>query len=182
MTEWEQIIDAWQIPTWEIYRDVPRLGRRIRLSEGLRQVAWEIFFQVLQELRRRVLITRAGLFTRLAAELRKSGNVPFDFVVVDEAQDIGIAQLRFLASLGASVPNRLFFAGDLGQRIFQPPFSWKSLGVDVRGRSQTLHVNYRTSHQIRAQADRLLAPELADVDGIAEPRKGTVSQIGRAHV
>ena len=175
MTEWEQIIDAWQIPTWEIYRDVPRLGRRIRLSEGLRQVAWEIFFQVLQELRRRVLITRAGLFTRLAAELRKSGNVPFDFVVVDEAQDIGIAQLRFLASLGASVPNRLFFAGDLGQRIFQPPFSWKSLGVDVRGRSQTLHVNYRTSHQIRAQADRLLAPELADVDGIAEPRKGTVS-------
>ncbi len=175
LTEWEQIVDAWQIPTWEVYRDVPRLGRRIRLSEGLRQVAWEIFFQVLQELRRRDLITRAGLFTRLATELRKSGNVPFDFVVVDEAQDIGIAQLRFLSSLGAGVPNRLFFAGDLGQRIFQPPFSWKSLGVDVRGRSQTLRVNYRTSHQIRAQADRLLAPELADVDGNSEQRKDTVS-------
>lgn len=64
---------------------------------------------------------------------------------------------------------------DVGQRIFQPPFSWRSLGVDVRGRSRTLRVNYRTSHQIRQQADRLLPPELADVDGNAESRRGTVS-------
>jgi hypothetical protein len=175
LTEWDQIVDAWQIVSWEAYRDVARLGRRIRLSEGLRHTAWEIFFLVQQRLRRRDLVTRAGLFTRLAAEFQKNRKVPFEFVVVDEAQDIGIAQLRFLAALGASVPNRLFFAGDLGQRIFQQPFSWKSLGVDVRGRSQTLRVNYRTSHQIRAQADRLLAPDLSDVDGIAEPRKGTVS-------
>jgi superfamily I DNA/RNA helicase len=69
----------------------------------------------------------------------------------------------------------LFFAGDLGQRIFQQPFSWKSLGVDVRGRSQTLRVNYRTSHQIRTQADRLLDPEVTDVDGNRENRRGTVS-------
>jgi hypothetical protein len=38
----------------------------------------------------------------------------------------------------------LFFAGDLDQRIFQQPFSWRSLGVDIRGRSYTLRVNYRT--------------------------------------
>ncbi len=71
--------------------------------------------------------------------------------------------------------NRLFFAGDLGQRIFQQPFSWKALGVDVRGRSSTLRVNYRTSQQIRMQADRLLGPELSDVDGVTEGRKGTIS-------
>ncbi|MDR2012600.1 MAG: DNA helicase, partial [Rhodanobacter sp.] len=65
--------------------------------------------------------------------------------------------------------------GDLGQRIFQTAFSWKSLGVDVRGRSRTLTVNYRTSHQIRAQADRLLGEEIADVDGNTESRRGTVS-------
>jgi len=83
--------------------------------------------------------------------------------------------LRFLAALGASSQDGLFFAGDLGQRIFQPPFSWKSLGVDVRGRSPALRINYRTSHQIRRQANRLLPPELADVDGIVENRRGTVS-------
>jgi hypothetical protein len=59
----------------------------------------------------------------------------------------------------------LFFAGDLGQRIFQQPFSWKALGVDIRGRSRTLRVNYRTSHQIRMQADRLLGPAMTDGDG-----------------
>ena len=69
----------------------------------------------------------------------------------------------------------MFFAGDLGQRIFQQPFSWKGLDVDVRGRSRTLHVNYRTSHQIRSRADRLLGPEVTDVDGNTESRRGTVS-------
>jgi superfamily I DNA/RNA helicase len=105
----------------------------------------------------------------------KSKNPPFDFAVVDEAQDISVAQLRFLAAFGANRPNALFFAGDLGQRIFQQAFSWKALGVDIRGRSRTLHINYRTSHQIRMQADHLLGPELSDVDGNTEERRGTVS-------
>src|SRR5208283_3270649 len=91
------------------------------------------------------------------------------------AQDVSIAQLRLLASLGKDSSNSLFFAGDLGQRIFQQPFSWKALGVDIRGRSTTLRVNYRTSHQIRMKADRLLGPEMADVDGIVEHRKHTIS-------
>ena len=63
------------------------------------------------------------------------------------------------------VKTTAFFAGDLGQRIFQQPFSWKALGVDIRGRFLTLHINYRTSHQIRIQADKLLGPEVSDVDG-----------------
>jgi hypothetical protein len=69
----------------------------------------------------------------------------------------------------------LFFAGDLGQRIFQQPFSWKALGLDVRGRSFTLRINYRTSHQIRLHADRLLPSTVSDVDGNTEGRRGTVS-------
>jgi len=43
--------------------------------------------------------------------------------VVDEVQDVGIAELRYLAALGGGRPDALFFAGDLGQRIFQQPFS-----------------------------------------------------------
>ena len=83
--------------------------------------------------------------------------------------------MLFRSALGSGRPNKLFFAGDLGQRIFQQPFSWKALGVDVRGRSTTLRINYRTSHQIRMQADRLLGPEVSDVDGNVEERKTTVS-------
>lgn len=115
------------------------------------------------------------MFTALAAALAAGKHAPFEFAVVDEAQDVSIAHLRFLAALGASRSDALFFAGDLGQRIFQQPFSWKSLGVDIRGRSRTLRINYRTSHQIRQQADRLLGPQATDVDGNSETRSDTVS-------
>jgi superfamily I DNA/RNA helicase/mRNA-degrading endonuclease RelE of RelBE toxin-antitoxin system len=174
-TEWEQVVDAWQLGGWEAYRDVARLGRKTRLPEPQRKVLWSIFEGVSAGLRSRGLITHAELFTSLAAALSKSNKIVFDFAVVDEAQDITPAHLRFLAALGSGRPNSLFFAGDLGQRIFQQPFSWKALGVDIRGRSRTLRVNYRTSHQIRLQADRLLGPVVTDVDGNKENRSDTVS-------
>jgi mRNA-degrading endonuclease RelE of RelBE toxin-antitoxin system len=173
--EWEQVVDAWQLQTWEAYRDVQRLGRKTRLPEAQRRVLWSIFERVRAGLKAQNAITPAGLFSTLASAIAASENPPFDFAVVDEAQDIGIAHLRFFAALGRDRANALFFAGDLGQRIFQQPFSWKALGVDVRGRSRTLRVNYRTSHQIRTQADRLLGPEVADVDGNREDRSDTVS-------
>jgi mRNA-degrading endonuclease RelE of RelBE toxin-antitoxin system len=175
LTEWEQLVDAWQLESWEAYRDVARLGRKTRLPEAQRAVLWSIFERVIAGLASRGMITHAHLFTTLAGAIAKSKNPPFQFAVIDEAQDLAVAHLRFLASLGADRPNSLFFAGDIGQRIFQQPFSWKALGVDIRGRSRTLRVNYRTSHQIRMQADRLLGPELSDVDGNKDKRDDTVS-------
>jgi len=175
LTEWEQVVDAWQLETWESYRDVARLGRKTRLPEAQRAVLWSIFERVRGGLKEGNLSTQAGLFTALASALAKAKHPPFDFAVVDEAQDLSVSGLRFLAALGGGRPNALFFAGDLGQRIFQQPFSWKSLGVDIRGRSRTLRINYRTSHQIRQQADRLLGPEVTDVDGNAAERSDTIS-------
>lgn len=175
MSEWEQVVDAWQLETWDDYRDVARLGRKTRISEQQRTKLWEIFERVRAGMKERSLVTRASLFNRLTTVFSKLQRPPFDFIVVDEAQDISVSQLRFLAAIGGQKPNALFFAGDLGQRIFQQPFSWKALGVDIRGRSRTLRVNYRTSHQIRQQADRLLASQVSDVDGNTEQRDDTVS-------
>lgn len=175
VTEWEQVVDAWQLQTWESYRDVARLGRKTRLPESQRALLWTIFTKVKESLADQNLLTIASVFTRLASILPDLKSRPFDFVVVDEAQDISVPHLRFFAALAGGSPDGLFFAGDLGQRIFQHPFSWKSLGVDIRGRSRTLRVNYRTSHQIRMTADRLLGPEVADVDGNVESRADTIS-------
>lgn len=175
VTEWNEVVDAWQLDTWESYRDVQRLGRKTRLSKKQRQMLWSIFNRVRLALIDKGLLTYPGLFNQLSTQIAERNYPPFDYSVVDEAQDISVSQLRFLAAMGGQRPNDLFFAGDLGQRIFQTPFSWKSLGVDIRGRSRTLHINYRTSHQIRMQADRLLGPEVADVDGNTEDRRGTVS-------
>jgi len=115
------------------------------------------------------------VFTGLADSHAGKGEKPFDHVLIDEAQDLGPAELRFFAAIAPEGENSLFFSGDLGQRIFQHPYSWKSLGVDVRGRSSTLKVCYRTSQQIRAASDRLLPERLRDVDGLEDERVGTIS-------
>ncbi len=174
-SEWQDVVDAWQLDSWESYRDVVRLGRKTRLPEKQRASLWSIFDDVRHTLSERGEITVPQMYSQLAAELKERERSPFDYIVVDEAQDLSVAQLRFLAAIGRTRPNALFFAGDLGQRIFQQPFSWKALGVDVAGRSFRLKINYRTSHQIRSQADRLLDPEISDVDGVVEQRSGTIS-------
>lgn len=175
LSEWDDVVDTWQLESWDEYRDAKRLGRKTRLPEAQRALYWQAFAKVKEHLRQAGKITTAEMFRKLAGVMPKRKHPVFDYIIVDEAQDIGVQQLRFLASIAGDRSNTLFFSGDLGQRIFQQPFSWKSLGVDVRGRARTLTINYRTSHQIRSQADRLLGPEVSDVDGNLESRKGTIS-------
>lgn len=152
LTEWERVVDGWQLDSWEAYRDVTRIGRYRRLSETQRKSLWPVFESVRSGLGERSLLTKAEMFGRLTRKVARQEHPPFDHVVIDEAQDVSVAQLRFLSALAGGRPNGLFFTGDLGQRI-----------------------NYRTSHQIRTHADRLLDPEMSDVDGNLEERKGTVS-------
>ncbi len=175
IAEWEQIVDTWHVQTWEDYRDVKRLGRKTRLPEQQRLILWEVYEKVRRSLQEKGMQTYSDMFHHLANFVTQNNRRPYDFIVVDEAQDITVSQLGFLATLARHHSNGLFLAGDTGQRIFQQPFSWKSLGVDIRGRSKTLTVNYRTSHQIRQKADLLLGPDVADFDGNVELRNHTVS-------
>lgn len=175
ISEWEHVIDTWRIDSEEAYAVVPRMGRKNRLGARQREKLWEIFARVRESLARRGLLSPSGLFEAVTLTYATRAEKPFTHIVVDEAQDLGIAELRFLAAISPAQPDALFFAGDLGQRIFQQPFSWKGLGIDVRGRSSILKVNYRTSHQIRQAADRLLPYSVRDVDGLEDHRSGTVS-------
>ena len=175
LEEWTELVDAWGVADAESYATIPRIGRRTRLGPRQREAAWAVFDAVRHGLDRRGLVTWAMLYDRLTEWLRDGGKLPFDQVVVDEAQDLTVAQVRFLAEAGKGRKDALFLAGDIGQRIFRLPFSWAKLGLDIRGRSHSLKVNYRTSHQIRAVADRLLPPSITDMDGVEEGRRGTVS-------
>jgi hypothetical protein len=110
-----------------------------------------------------------------AAQHGRYGHRDATLILVAFRHGLRAAEICDLEWSQVEFGNALFFAGDLGQRIFQQPFSWRGLGVDIRGRSRTLRVNYRTSHQIRTQADRLLGPVMTDVDGNSEDRSETVS-------
>jgi mRNA-degrading endonuclease RelE of RelBE toxin-antitoxin system len=174
-SEWLNVVDAWQLQSLEAYQEVPRLGRKNRLGVKQREKLWPVFVRARQLIEAQGLLTWPSIFGQVTAHFAQRADKPFTHAVIDEAQDLGVPELRMLAAITPGGADALFFAGDLGQRIFQEPFSWKALGVDIRGRSRTLKVNYRTSHQIRQAADRLLPKIVQDVDGIEQDRRGTVS-------
>ncbi|MBN9070514.1 MAG: UvrD-helicase domain-containing protein [Rhizobiales bacterium] len=174
-SEWLNVVDAWQLDSLDAYQAVPRLGRKNRLGAKQREKLWPVFVRSRQLIEAQGLLTWPSIFGRVTTHFAQRADKPFTHAVIDEAQDLGVPELRMLAAITPNGPDALFFAGDLGQRIFQEAFSWKALGVDIRGRSRTLKVNYRTSHQIRQAADRLLPKTVQDVDGNEQDRRGTVS-------
>lgn len=168
--EWDAVVDFWGLDSFEAYRDVARTGRGLALSPRQRRRLWDVFAAVRQGLAARGMLTFGEVCDALRARIEADGVQPFRHVVVDEAQDLGPRELRLVAALAVPGPRALFFAGDVGQRIFRWPFSWLGAGVDVRGRAQRLKVNYRTTAEIRRFSDRLLPGRIAEVDGELEER------------
>ena len=172
VSEWNNVVDAWQINTLDAYLDLPRLGRKNRMGSKQRERVWPVFVRARELLEAQGLNSWPRIFGKVTAHYAERDHKPFSHIIVDEAQDLGVPELRMLAAIADQNSDALFFAGDLGQRIFREPFSWKALGIDIRGRSHTLKVNYRTSHQIRQTVDGLLPPVVRDVDGNEEDRRG----------
>lgn len=175
LSEWTNVIDAWGVTSLDTYLTVQRMGRKSRLGPNQRERLWPVFDAVRAALAAERYTTWADVFTGLAQALSSRTSKSFDYVIIDEAQDLAPTELRFFAALAPGKADGLFLAGDVGQRIFQHPYSWASLGVDVRGRSHTLKVCYRTSLQIRRAADRLLPAVLRDTDGLEDERRGIIS-------
>ena len=120
-----------------------------------RQQLWFIFESIQKVLSDRGLMSWESLWFEAARVA--DGKCLFAHIIADEFQDLGSAELILLNALSAKGYDSLFFCGDSGQRIYKRAVPWLSLGVDVRGRSSSLTLNYRTTEQIRRFADRLLA-------------------------
>jgi len=165
--EWEAIVDFWGLDAEAAYLGAARKGRGARLTARQRRPIWRVFAELLAVLDAKHYMTWERLCFRLAAELADRPP-PYRHVVADEAQDFGPAEFRLLRALVAPGDDDLFLCGDAGQRIYQPRFSWKAAGLEVRGRATRLTVNYRTTEQIRRFADALL-PAALDEEGNGKP-------------
>ncbi|MBL8899663.1 MAG: AAA family ATPase [Planctomycetes bacterium] len=171
VAEWRSVIRTQDLRSWDEYRAASRSGRGRSLSVAERKACWSVFEAVQNELRSRGETDWMGLSNE-ARRLLESGKLssPYDAIVVDELQDLQSPELRLLKALAARCPERLLLIGDAGQRIYPGGFSLKQLGIDVRGRSFTLKVHYRSTEQIRRLADRVLADNADDMDGEREKR------------
>jgi superfamily I DNA/RNA helicase len=100
-----------------------------------------------------------------AAAARVAKNPPYAHVVADESQDFGHAELVLLRALVPKGADDLFLCSDAGQRIYKAAAPWTAAGVDTRGRSARLSVNYRTTEEICTFAEALLPDSLDEGEG-----------------
>jgi hypothetical protein len=175
--EWRHVIQALGITQWEGYRDAQRTGRGTRLSTADRERIWETVIVKVDAALKARGVTDWPDICCWARELILTGRVlnPVDAVIVDETQDLGPQELRFLAALAGDGPDCLTLVGDAGQRIYPNRTSLRELGIDVRGRTRTLSLNYRTTEQIYRFAEAILGNEVDDMEGGTERRRTTYS-------
>ena len=156
------MVDGSGLASWEEYKNAARSNRGTPLGARQRLIIWKIFEQFQRAMQREGLSTWDSLCREAAQGLDLS---PYTHVIADEAQDFGPAEFRLLRALVPNTKNDLMLCGDSGQRIYKARASLLSCGIDVRGRSSSLKINYRTSQQIRQYADGLFAAGEVDADG-----------------
>lgn len=168
LQEWTLVIGAQGLMTWEDYRDALRTGRCIPLTVEQRSEIWKWVDPVLKKLTKQGRLPW-GMICRKVRDLLESGKLqsPYDAVVVDEVQDLNSQEIAFLAALAADRRD-LMLIGDAGQRIYPGGFSLRSLGIEVRGRSRRLTVNYRTTAEIERYADQIRGRTVDDLDDGSE--------------
>ena len=157
---------------------VSRVGRGSRLNRAARAKAWPVFEEYRTQLAERGLKEVDDAY-RDAAVLLQNDPEALDYaaVIVDEGQDMGAQAYRLLRAVVPAGANDLFVVGDGHQRIYgRNKVVLGRCGIDVRGRSRKLRLNYRTTEETRRWAARLLAGRaIDDLDGGADDDKGITS-------
>jgi superfamily I DNA/RNA helicase len=180
INEWEQVILALDLGTEQAYLDCERAGRGRPLAKAQRHGVWQAVQRVAAELEAAGEFTYAQITCEAARRLTESSRPPYRHVIVDEGQDLSAAQWRLLRAAVAPGPDDLFIAADPHQRIYDNRVSLASLGINVRGRSRRLRVNYRTTAEILTWAVPILGTakvtglddDLASLLGYRSPTHG----------
>lgn len=165
--ELEKVILAQGITTLDEYRKARRTGRGVLLSRAKRDAVWPVFDEYRGQLASRKLKEVDDAYREVASMLDadKSLAPTYSAIVVDETQDFGPQALRLLRAMIPAGTNDLFFVGDGHQRIYnRHRAAMSKCGIDIRGRSRKLYINYRTTDEIRRKAVALL--ERVEVDDL----------------
>lgn len=163
--EWQDVVLAQGCQTKQDYLKAKRTGRGTRLTRLQRQEIWLVFEEYRNLLRDKSLREPDDAF-RDAAKLitaRGADSLAYQCVIVDEAQDMSPAAFELLRAIaGEPRQNDLFIVGDAHQRIYGKVVTLSHCGIDIRGRSRKLRINYRTTDEIRRWAIAVLEDMTVD--------------------
>lgn len=180
-TEWSQVVQAKGIQDQRSYFKVPRTGRGTPLDRKKRALLWDVFADYRARMISEGLAEPDDAY-REATEILTSEapNLSYAAVIVDEAQDMGEQAFRLIRAIvpenSDGDPNTIFIVGDAHQRIYARSASMSSCGINIRGRSRRLKLNYRTTHEIRAWGVSILeGVTVDDLDDGTDTLDGYIS-------
>ena len=172
--EYERVVLPQGCETAEDYMRASRVGRGGQLGRATRKAIWPVFAEYRAQLHGANLREPEEAFRdarRLLEE--QTTELGLRAMVVDEAQDISAAAFELIRAAVPVAANDLFVVGDAHQRIYRHKVVLSRVGIEVRGRSRRLKVNYRTTDEIRRWAcAQLEGCEIDDLDGNIDTLRG----------
>lgn len=155
--EWNRVAIANEALTVEKYVKAPRVGRGTRLDRKKRLAIWKVFECYINLMRENHVRDANMAMYECSLLLQKNKKAKYAHIVVDEAQDFSDNAFRLIRSFaGEERENDIFIVGDSHQRIYKNKPMLSRCGINIRGRSSYLKVNYRTTEEIRKYAFALL--------------------------
>lgn len=159
------------ITSRDVYLELTRTGRRAPMNRAQREQVWDLMLEWDDEMARRGTRDFVDVVVRARDHARRRPSPRYSAAIVDEAQDLTLVGLQLVRALvngpsGVDVPNGLLLLGDGAQRIYAGGFKLRQAGVEVRGRTTVLRVNYRNTAEIIDTA--LAVAGDGEVDDLAE--------------
>jgi len=157
LEEFEWVIEGRGLTSLSEYQAAARPGRGLSLNERARAAVWELYEAFSRSAGERYPALRREALKLLAEDSQANR---YDYVVVDEAQDLSPVSLALMAEVCRTAEG-LFFAADSKQSLYSRNYTWSSAHprLQFRGRTALLSRNYRSTHEIDRAAFSVLAEE-----------------------
>ncbi len=156
--EWNRIVEAQETFTLPDYIRAPRNGRGTRLDRKKRIQIWKVFEAYMNLMKEnQVHDVNYAMYEcgKLVDKMTKDAR--YKHIIVDEGQDLSPNAFRLIRTMmGEEHQNDIFIVGDAHQRIYENHATLSACGINIRGRSSILKINYRTTDEIRKYAFALL--------------------------
>ena len=156
--EYNRVVVAQEAFTLEKYVKASRAGRGTRLDRKKRIRIWKVFEAYQNTMKEdQIRDINTAMYECRLLIAKSPSEVRYSHVIVDEGQDLSANAFRLLRCIaGEEHSNDIFIVGDSHQRIYKNRAVLSKCGINVRGRSSTLRINYRTTEEIRKAAFALL--------------------------
>lgn len=156
--EWIKVVQAQEAYSAEKYIKASRIGRGLRLDRIKKIKVWGVFEEYMRIMDEKMM--RDSEFAMYEARIILAKQYPagrYECIIVDEGQDLSPSAYRLIRAMAGEVHNNdIFIVGDAHQRIYRNKAVLSKCGINVRGRSRKLRINYRTTEEIRKYAFALL--------------------------